>query len=338
MTCRARPRSRRSAPLAALAAAAGCAALSLGCAVPGHAAQATPAKTLFGAKPLPAALRTDSIGFYAKGCLAGGVELPASGPTWQVMRPSRNRAWGNPAMIGLIERLSRDAAADDGWPGLLIGDIAQPRGGPMVDGHASHQIGLDADIWLTPMPDHVLTREQREIMQAVSMVRKDKLELDRSTWTQARARLIMRAASYPQVQRIFVNPPIKKELCEHWKGDRSNLGKVRPYWGHTSHMHVRITCPSNSPDCRPQQAIPAGDGCGKQLAWWYTPAPWKPARPSKKPVTPHYTTMAELPAACRSVLDAPAMPEAMADAGGAAALPAATMAADIPVPVPRPAR
>jgi murein endopeptidase len=33
--------------------------------------------------------------------------------------------------------------------GLLIGDMSQPRDGPMLYGHSSHQIGLDVDI--TPM-------------------------------------------------------------------------------------------------------------------------------------------------------------------------------------------
>ncbi len=97
-----------------------------------------------------------SYGFYSKGCFSGGVAIPVDGPTWQAMRLSRNRRWGHPTMIALIEKLSRDAAAKDGWPGLLIGDISQPRGGPMLTGHASHQIGLDADIWLTPMPSRTL--------------------------------------------------------------------------------------------------------------------------------------------------------------------------------------
>ena len=305
-----------------------------------RAGEPVAAKTLFGEKLLPAALETDSVGFYAKGCLAGAVELPATGPTWQVMRPSRNRAWGNPAMIRLIEELSRDAAERDGWRGLLVGDISQPRGGPMVNGHASHQVGLDADIWLTPMPDHVLSRSERETMQAVSMVQRGTLQLDPSAWTDARARLIMQAASYPQVQRIFVHPAIKKRLCETWHGDRSNLGKVRPYWGHMSHMHIRIRCPGNSPDCKAQQAIPAGDGCGRQLAWWFTDEPWKPAKPASKPVKPHVTTLADLPAACRTVLDAPAAAIASADAGAGLAAMAATAASpqpfDVPVPMPRP--
>src|SRR3984885_9926549 len=124
------------------------------------------AKELFARKLLPAAMATRVIGFYSKGCIAGAVQMPANGDTWQVMRLSRNRNWGHPDLIALLKRLSVKAHKDAGWPGILVGDIGQPRGGPALSGHASHQIGLDADIWLTPMPDRRLSREEREEMSA----------------------------------------------------------------------------------------------------------------------------------------------------------------------------
>ncbi|TPW26435.1 penicillin-insensitive murein endopeptidase [Pararhizobium mangrovi] len=307
------------------------------------AGRETAAKTLFGAKKLPAALQSDSIGSYAKGCLAGAVALPLTGPTWQVVHPARNRNWGNPRLIAFLEKFSREAAAKDGWRGLLVGDISQPRGGPMVDGHASHQIGLDADIWLTPMPNRVLSTRERNNIEFDSMVQaKNHLELDRSHWSNAQARLIMRAASEPEVQRIFVHPPIKRELCRIWKGDRSILGKVRPYWHHDAHMHVRLRCPPGDDKCKPQAKIPPGDGCGKQLAWWFTDEPWRPAKPSAKPATPHYTTLADLPVACRAVLQAPAVSSrgAAIYRGSADATPSLASAeesvASVPVPRPRP--
>jgi len=104
-----------------------------------------PARFLFGAKPEPAPLPARSLGAYSRGCLAGGVALPVDGPSWQVMRLSRNRNWGHPSLVDYLERLAADAPGL-GWPGLLVGDLAQPRGGPMLTGHASHQIGLDGDI------------------------------------------------------------------------------------------------------------------------------------------------------------------------------------------------
>ncbi len=101
------------------------------------------ANELFGAVSEPAPLVSSSIGSYTKGCLAGGVALPITGEAWQVMRASRHRNWGNPRLIAYIEQFAKDAQTIDHWPGLLVGDMSQPRGGPMLFGHSSHQIGLD---------------------------------------------------------------------------------------------------------------------------------------------------------------------------------------------------
>src|SRR5215204_6436416 len=131
--------------------------------------QNTAAKDLFGRKPQPANMAARSIGYYTHGCLAGGKALPINGPTWQVMRLSRNRNWGHPELVKFLERFAKKAPSI-GWPGLLVGDMAQPRGGPMLTGHWSHQVGLDADIWLTPMPDRELPRQEREEMSATNSV------------------------------------------------------------------------------------------------------------------------------------------------------------------------
>ena len=201
---------------------------------------------------------TRVIGFYAKGCIAGAEALPINGDTWQVMRLSRNRNWGHPDMVALLERLSAKAHKDAGWPGILVGDMSQPRGGPMITGHASHQVGLDADVWLTPMPDHRLSREEREDMSAVMMVRPDRLDIDPHVWTPGHLAVIRDAAREPRVQRIFVNAAIKKALCREAKGDRSWLSKVRPFWGHDYHFHIRISCPAGSKQCEPQPAAKRG--------------------------------------------------------------------------------
>ncbi len=288
----------------------------LGVATVGEAVGEELAKNLFGAARLPAATAPRSIGFYSKGCFAGGVALATDGPTWQAMRLSRNRRWGHPTMIALIEKLSRDAARD-GWRGLLVGDISQPRGGPMTDGHASHQIGLDADIWFTQMPDHRLTVRERETMSAVSMIKKGGLTVDDRVWTQAQMQLLKRAASYPEVERILVHPGIKKKLCDTVTGDRSWLRKIRPFWGHDYHFHVRIGCQPGSSSCKPQAPTPPGDGCDKSLAWWFTPEPWRPNKNPDAPKARDLMTMASLPAECRAVLAAPAPASEMAVTVGA---------------------
>ncbi len=258
----------------------------------------TAAKRLFGAAAKPAPLAARSIGAYARGCLAGAVAMPVDGAAWQVMRLSRNRNWGHPALIAFLERFAQ-AGKRIGWPGLLVGDLSQPRGGPMITGHASHQIGLDADLWFEPMPSRTLTPNERETISAVSMVDMTRHELDRSKWTETRAKLLREAARDPQVARIFVNPPIKKALCD-WAGtDRAWLAKVRPWYGHNYHFHVRLACPEGVADCRDQDQVPAGDGCGADLAWWLGPEPWKPSPPS--PPRPPLE-LSDLPPACAEVL------------------------------------
>lgn len=273
----------------------------------------TPAKALFGAAKSPSPLAARAIGFYAKGCLAGGKAIPIDGPAWQVMRLSRNRNWGHPRLISLVERLAVDVKAHDGWNGLLVGDISQPRGGPMLTGHASHQIGLDADIWLTPMPDKRMDRREREDLAATSMLAADRVSVDPKVWTEAHGRLILRAASYSQIERVLVHPAIKKALCENKAFPRDHLRKVRPYWGHHYHMHIRMFCPKDSPGCTPQAVVGTDDGCGKEVDDWiarmkriYAPRPPvepKIVVPKPKPTPkPPEITLADLPVACKLVI------------------------------------
>ena len=279
----------------------------------------TPAKNLFGAKRLPAATTAKAHGFYSKGCIQGAIAVPVDGPTWQAMRLSRNRRWGHPDLVKLVVRLSQDGRKV-GWNGLLVGDLSQPRGGPMLTGHASHQIGLDADIWLTPMPDRRFTRQEREQVSATSTLAKRKNgKLDQNRigphFTQATYGIIKTAASYGEVERVLVHPTIKKELCRRAGGetDRRWLYKVRPYWGHHYHMHIRMACPAGSPNCRPQAKPKNDDGCGAELAYWHrqlNPPPRKPRKagaPKPKPVKrkpKRQIRLGDLPRACTGVLSA----------------------------------
>ncbi len=270
---------------------------------------AVEAKVLFGAATAAAALKPNAFGSYARGCLAGGEALPADGALWQAMRLSRNRNWGHPNLVRLIERLASDAKANDGWPGLLVGDLSQPRGGPMLTGHASHQVGLDADIWLTPMPDRRLTATEREDLAATSMLAADGILVDPKVWTPEHGKLILRAASYPEVDRVFVHPGIKKAMCDQPGLDRKHLRKVQPYWGHHYHVHMRISCPAGSEGCTNQAPRPAEDGCGAELDNWMkilrrpplpTPPPSADAKPRPKP----RVTLDQLPNECRGVINA----------------------------------
>ncbi len=268
------------------------------------------ARDIFGTQKLASPLAARSIGSYARGCLAGGKALPTDGPTWQAMRLSRNRNWGHPALVAYLERLAQDAKAQEGWPGLLVGDLAQPMGGPMLTGHASHQIGLDADIWLSPMPANTLSPDERETRAAVSMLAEDGVSVDPKIWTPDHAKLIKRAASYPEVARIFVHPAIKKAVCQ-WAGTDKGpwLSKVRPWWGHNYHFHVRLSCPAGAQDCVAQPlAATNGDGCGKEVDSWLkrmrkpAAAPVTPAKPAKPAKAKRPLTLADLPVDCAKLV------------------------------------
>ncbi|TXN22657.1 penicillin-insensitive murein endopeptidase [Methylobacterium sp. WL9] len=264
---------------------------------------ATPAKALFGRVTAPSSGSAEAYGSYAKGCFAGGEGLAFDGPTWQVMRPSRNRRWGMPYLVSFLERLA-SKAPQAAWPGLLVGDMSQPRGGPMLTGHASHQLGLDADLWLTPMPDHRMTRAEREQTSATDMVRADRRDIDEDVWTPAHTALIRLTAKQPEVARIFVNAAIKKALCREAGGDRGWLTKVRPMYGHNYHYHIRLACPRGAESCGDQAPPPPGDGCGSELDYWFSAAVLNPPKPKTPPRPRPPMTMAGLPDACRSVLHA----------------------------------
>jgi penicillin-insensitive murein endopeptidase len=249
-------------------------------------------------KPAPGAARVH--GFYNRGCIAGARSLPVDGNGFAVLRPKRNRYWGHPSLVSFVRDLARRVAR--GGRVLMIADLGQPRGGP-VSGHASHQLGLDADIRLLMLPRMAITPAYRTTPPYFSMLTPDKKAIDPSRWSRRQIALIRAAARDARVDRIFVNPVIKRALCRAVTTDRGWLAKVVPWYGHHAHMHVRLRCPKGSPGCVRQKALPPGTGCGKALAWWFrkvTVTPKKTPKPRrklrKKPRKP------PLPRACQAVL------------------------------------
>ncbi len=265
------------------------------------------AKALFGAAPRPSAQSPAALGGYSQGCQAGAVALPETGPTWQAMRLSRNRNWAQPITVDYVQDLSQFAATLPGWNGLYVGDLSQPRGGPMLTGHASHQTGLDADIWMLPATRLDLTRAEREAISSISMRRANGAYVN-GDWTPQHEALIRAAASDPRTARIFVFPGAKVEMCNNATGDRSWLNKVRPWYGHHYHFHVRLNCPAGDATCVDQTPPPPGDGCAEAQEWVnniINPPPPRPRDPNAPPVTPRgELTMASLPGQCLAVLNA----------------------------------
>ncbi len=261
------------------------------------------AKKLFGAKSNPSQQPSTAFGSYAKGCMPGGTQLAETGPTWQAMRLSRNRNWAHPDTVNMVKELSAFAATQPGWKGLYVGDLSQPRGGPMLTGHRSHQIGLDADIWMLPPQSLSLSREQRETISSISLRRANGAYVN-SKWTRQHHEILKAAASHPRTARIFVFPGAKVQMCEDETGDRRYLRKIRPWWGHHYHFHIRLTCPTGATGCVNQAAPPRGDGCAEAREWQRNILNPPPPKPNAKPAKPRRElVLADLPAQCKAVLD-----------------------------------
>ncbi len=253
----------------------------------------------------PLAGAPQAIGSFNAGCIIGAAPLPLVGEGYQVMRISRNRYYGHPMLVRLVERMGQQASVQGSR--LLIGDLGQPRGGPTPTGHRSHQSGLDMDVWFLQQPrDRILSRADIEGLSAQSMVRPTEGTLNRMLWSPRYRDALKYAALSPEVDRIFVNAIIKQALCDS-ETDRRWLNKVRPWWGHDAHFHIRLACPADSFQCQPQKPFPPGDGCDADLANWVrdlVQAALSP-RPQRKPEPP---SMANLPVACDAVLESPAAP------------------------------
>ncbi|WP_237067034.1 penicillin-insensitive murein endopeptidase [Microbulbifer guangxiensis] len=252
----------------------------------------------------PSSQQSASIGTYTNGCLAGAAEMPMRGEGFQLVRTGRNRHFGHPDTIRFLEEFSRRVARND-LGRIQIGDMSMPRGGPFNSGHRSHQMGLDIDIWYSQdwrAQERPLTEWERDNVSPVPLADEQEHRMLEENWDPRVPKILRIASEDERVERIFVHPTIKRKMCELAGDDNEWLRKVRPWWGHNYHFHVRLTCPEGDRTCKPQRP-PRGDPCGPDLDWWFsdefyamlrgeTPTP---ERPEPKP----------LPKQCQQVLIAP---------------------------------
>jgi penicillin-insensitive murein DD-endopeptidase len=240
-----------------------------------------------------------AIGSYANGCLAGGIKLPKNGTGYQVMRLSRERYYVHPDLYRFITDFSQEINTSHHFKGILVGDTGTAIGGAMPSGHASHQIGLDVDIWLKPSYNRIFSDRQRETLSSISHVTPK--QTMRTSWTQDYTDFVLRAANYKQVARIFVNPAIKKRICEHttdWHKNRKVLAKIRPWYGHDAHMHIRLKCPKNDTYCINQPEPNQHHGCsGSDIDWWFTDEAINPK--VTQPI--HQKTFKDFPLRCQKL-------------------------------------
>jgi penicillin-insensitive murein DD-endopeptidase len=250
----------------------------------------------------PAAGEPVAIGDYSAGCIRGARALPLTGEGYQVVRPERRRYFGHPDLVDFLRKLGEGAKAA-GLGRILLGDLGQPRGGPAPGGHASHQTGLDVDIWYWAPPQALL----KPLPPATLAGLHARSVLDGKTQTLAAreadrvATLLRLTASDPRVARMFVHPIIKRSLCARPDPDRSWLGKVRPWFGHDDHVHVRLACPAGSSHCVSQPALPPGDGCDT-VDWWFRPAAEKERDEQREHYRSKVVRPLDLPELCAQLL------------------------------------
>ncbi|WP_312830068.1 penicillin-insensitive murein endopeptidase [Pantoea anthophila] len=234
-----------------------------------------------------------SIGGFANGCIIGARALPLNSPDYQVMRQDQRRYFGHPDLIAFIQRLTT-RVHNLQLGNVLIGDMGMAAGGRFSSGHASHQTGLDVDIWLQ-LPKTRWTAQQLLKPQPLDLVGPGDKNVIARHWQPEIDSLIKLAAKDDDVTRIFVNPAIKKQLCADAGADRDWLRKVRPWFAHRAHMHVRLRCPTGSIGCEDQPPPPPGDGCGAELQSWFLPKQPGSGAPVKREPPP-------LPPACQALL------------------------------------
>lgn len=222
---------------------------------------------LWGTVKKPLAGEPDPIGTYTAGCLGGAQTLALDGEGYAVMRPSRLRYYGHARLVSYIEGLGKKLH-ENGLSRLLVGDMGRPRGGPMPSGHASHQIGLDVDLWYDLAPKKP-SRRERENRSATAFANLKTNELSKA-WGDRERKLVALASEPEDVERVFVHPTIKRDLCEKFP-DAPWLFKVRAWWNHHDHLHARLRCPAGSAHCEAQEPLdPKNKGCGEELAWWFS--------------------------------------------------------------------
>lgn len=248
------------------------------------------------------------IGSYAGGCIIGARAFPASTRGYELVNTKRNHQYGHSSLLDFVGELGNQSVKK-GWGKLRVGDSSCPCGGRMGEGHASHQIGLDVDIFFGFLPKNkVLTFQERNSWDDKAQLNNEiasyeapkagipaKAEIINGRYDERYMQLVRMAARNPQVDRIFVSPALKRELCTIRNApdgkptdDLRWLKKIRPWGGHKSHFHVRLKCPENAPSTCKQADIPGdpddteGFGCaGKDFAKWFDALP--PKKEDEKP-------------------------------------------------------
>jgi murein endopeptidase len=162
-----------------------------------------------------------ALGTPGAGGLVKGVQLPVESSrffTWDpVLRRTPNRAWrrwGTDELVRVVVRVARAfAKAYPEAPRLGIGDLSLPAGGYFGPKHATHQNGLDVDVYYPRLDRR--ERPPRSAAQVDLRLAQDLVD-----------RFLAAGATV-----IYVGPNTPL---------RGPPSIVQPLWNHDNHLHVRI--------------------------------------------------------------------------------------------------
>jgi murein endopeptidase len=205
-----------------------------------------------------------AVGSFTDGRIEKGEVVAKDGRGYHQVYPERDTLWATGMMASLIKRTSEKIASD--YPGtiVMLGDISK-RGGGSLGTHASHQSGLDADI------PYVGNEGFQSVVDGRGRI-KDSFDYARN-WhffrLVASQKVLQDGEEITVLNRIFVNPTVKRGLCEWAKQtgllsnslDAEIMRRIRPIEGHANHFHLRLRCSPHYPACRNQIDPDNNSGC-----------------------------------------------------------------------------
>ncbi|MFZ3229537.1 MAG: penicillin-insensitive murein endopeptidase [Pseudobdellovibrio sp.] len=154
---------------------------------------------------------------------------------------------------------------------LFVSDISKPKGGLItklskksgknIRVHASHQIGIDADL------GYPTANGTTKFPVVVNMASG---QYDAASFSIAKTYALFKFAftqSDIKVDRIFADKKIKKVLCDYAKAKGELSGKdkevvqelfktIEHIDGHGDHFHLRLKCSDADPACRDKRYLP----------------------------------------------------------------------------------
>ncbi|MEN9529451.1 MAG: Penicillin-insensitive murein endopeptidase precursor [Pseudomonadota bacterium] len=255
----------------------------------------------------PSSGQQQIYGGYNAGCVQGASAPEETGFGYQYIELSRNKFWGHSSSHRFVERMGKILRPQG--ISLLVADVSMPRGGPFTWDHASHQVGLDLDIEFHQDPRSLqrdLTVEERERLPKFYLADRETNAIIERNWSDKYLTMLRTFAEDTDVHVMFVHPAIKKKICENPANRKSWLAKVQPWWGHDEHVHVRLRCPSDSPNCVPKPAF-TEIGCdSEEFLWWFSDD-WRRVYEARKKwqrdnPNPEPEPLPALPAQCQGVL------------------------------------